>query len=437
MKKLTPYFTLFYALFFVACSKKSDTDGEGSAKKRGTPPTIEWQKSFDMGTVSSIQQTKDLGYVFIDGDANAFGIVKLDPTGNIQWNKRYGGATPSIYNPDLASAIRQTADGGYVVAGYTISNDGNVSGNHGERDFWVVKLGANGDLQWQKCLGGSENDVAEDIQQTSDGGYIVVGYTQSNDGDVVGREKLSSSCWVVKLNDKGVMVWQKSFNNLARTTTPSDYGESVQQTNDGGYIIASTSYGRKNLMSQETTYWILKLSANGTLEWEKDMGGKWGQEDVWSIQQTADNGYIVGGGTYSNDGNVSGNNGYLDFWIVKLNSKGDMQWQKCLGGTRLEMGGIVQQTTDGGYIVAGSSESKDKDVTGYHGGNGGDAWLVKLSENGTIQWERCYGGTDEDGARAIKQTIDGGYIMAGYGHSRDGDVKRTVPNSCWIVKLKF
>lgn len=438
MRKTTLYFTVRYALIalvFAACAKNNDGKPDnGNAEKGGSgAPAIEWQKTFDLGVVQSIQQTTDGGYVFC---VDNFKIVKLDPQGELQWQKQYGGLESTIYSESPA-AIRQTKDGGYIVVGFTTSDDGDVSGHHGGRDFWVVKLDNSGNLQWQKSLGGSMNDVAMDVQQTSDGGYVVVGYSESNDGDVSDRPDTETSTWVVKLSNAGEMLWEKSFNNYDRTDEPSDWANSVQQTTDGGYILAGQSYGRKNLMSQETTCWITKLTEDGTLEWGKTLGGSWGEEDAWSIQQTTDNGYIMGGYTYANNGDVSGNHGYADYWVVKMNNSGDVEWQKCLGGTGLEMGGRLQQTQDGGYIVVGSAASNNGNVSGYYGGEGGDAWLVKLDAEGKIQWQKCYGGTDEDGARAIQQTSDGGYIMAGYGRSVDGDVMRRIPNDCWIVKLKF
>ncbi len=267
-----------------------------------------------------------------------FWIVKLDRSGIIQWHKSLGG-----HRAEEARSVQQTADGGYIVAGSTRSNDGDVSGNHGfewPTDSWIVKLDASGTIQWQKCLGGSKTERANSIQQTADGGYIVAGYTDSNDGDVSGNHGDDDS-WIVKLDESGSIQWQKSL---------------------------------------------------GGSEWEKP----------YSIQQTTDGGYIVAASTRSNDGDVSGYHGEGDNWIVKLDGLGTIQWQKSLGGSEWENPYSIQQTTDGGYIVAGSTMSNDGDVSGYHGQV--DSWIVKLDESGGIQWQKSLGGSGFDHAYSIQLT---------------------------------
>ena len=184
----------------------------------------------------------------------------------IEWQKCLGGTAD-----DFANSIQQTSDGGFIVAGETRSNDGDVSGNHGKSDAWVVKLNSLGDILWKKCLGGTGNDYARSIQQISDGGFILTGYTNSNNGDVSGNNGYYDA-WVVKLNSSGDILWQKCLGG-----TYDDYARSIQQTSDTGFILA--------------------------------------------------------GYTFSNDGDVSGNHGFSDAWVVKLNSSGDIIWQKCFGGT--------------------------------------------------------------------------------------------------------
>ena len=228
----------------------------------------------------------------------------------IEWQKCLGGS-----NDDWAYSIQQTSDSGFIVAGYTESSNGDVSGNHGAYDYWVVKLNSSGDILWQICLGGTNVDVAYSIQQTSDEGFIVAGYTCSNEGDVSGNHG-NSDYWVVKLNSSGTIEWQKCLGG-----TDGDYANSIQQTSDGGFIVA--------------------------------------------------------GQTYSNDGDVSGNHGGSDAWVVKLNSSGNIEWQKCLGGTGWDWENSIQQTSDGGFIVAGYTNSNDGDVSGNHGSK--DYWVVKLT----------------------------------------------------------
>jgi len=213
-------------------------------------------------------------------------------------------------------------------------------------------------IQWQHSYGGTFGDYTAPVRQTSDGGYVLAGATYSNDGDVSGNHSSSSDIWVTKIDSIGNLQWQKCLGG-------TNY-------EDGAYP---------------------KTTAN-------------------TIQQTTDGGYIAGGVCYSNDGDVSGNHGDSDMWVVKLDGSGNLQWQRSLGGSLDDYGNAVIQTSDGGYMAAGYCGSSDGDVIGNHGGF--DYWLVKLSNSGTIQWQKCLGGLFEDYANAIQQTTDGGYIVGGF-----------------------
>jgi hypothetical protein len=242
-------------------------------------------------------------------------VVKLTSTGDTVWTKCLGGT-----GNEFAQSIQQTTDGGYIVAGYTfLANNGDVSGNHGGMDFWVVKLTSTGSITWAKCLGGSDNDIANSVQQTADGGYIVAGSTQSNDGDVSGSHGIGDM-WVVKLKNNGDIDWQKCLGGTGGQTAYS-----IQQTADGGYIIAGNSSSingdlwlcYKNHGSND--YWIVKIDETGTIQWQKTFGGSGTFDEAQSIRPTKDNSYIVAGYTNSpNNGNVSGNHGSYDFWVVKM-----------------------------------------------------------------------------------------------------------------------
>ena len=344
----------------------------------------------------------------------------------IEWQKCLGGTAD-----DFANSIQQTSDGGFIVAGETRSNDGDVSGNHGKSDAWVVKLNSLGDILWKKCLGGTGNDYARSIQQISDGGFILTGYTNSNNGDVSGNNGYYDA-WVVKLNSSGDILWQKCLGG-----TYDDYARSIQQTSDTGFILAGYTFSNDGDVSGNHGFsdaWVVKLNSSGDIIWQKCFGGT-NEDYAYSIQQTSDSGFIVAGYTFSNDGDVSGYHGYFDYWVVKLNSSGDIEWQKCLGGTNNDYANSIQQTSDGGFIVAGYTESNDGDVSGYHGGDY-DAWVVKLNSSGDILWQKCLGGTIDDRAYSIQQTSDGGFIVAGFTVSNDGDVSGNHGASdAWVVKL--
>jgi len=410
-------------------------------KSQAQAPAIQWQKCLggpDGDAAYSIQQTNDGGFIVAgvtsSNDGHVWGnhggsdawVVKLDSSMFIHMQKCLGGT-----GADFAYSIKQTSDGGFIVAGFTMSNDGDVSGNHGWNDAWVVKLNSSGDIEWQKCLGGTNDDYAYSIQQTSDGGFIVAGETNSNDGDVSGNHGWNDA-WVVKLNSLGDIEWQKCLGG-----TNNDYARSIQQTSDGGFIVAgytSSNDGDVSGNHENGKYWVVKLNSSGTILWQKCLGGTVYGAIAYSIQQTSDGGFIVAGETRSYNGDVSGNHGGIDYWVVKLDSLGDIEWQKCLGGTNNDYARSIQQTSDGGFIVAGYTSSNDGDVSGFHGYS--DYWVVKLNSSGDIEWQKCLGGTNDDWARSIKQTSDGGFIVAGFTASNDGDVSGNQGNSdAWVVKL--
>ena len=403
-------------------------------------PAIQWQKCLG-GTGEDvsycIQPTPDGGYIVagytqsIDGDVtgnhggNDAWVVKISNTGSLQWQKALGGT-----NADYAISIQPTPDGGYIMAGETLSNDGDVTGNHSYNDAWVVKLSSTGSLQWQKALGGNSNDWATSIQLTPDGGYIVAGYTTSTDGDVTGNHG-NADAWVVKISSTGSLQWQKCLGG-----TNYDYANSIQPTTDGGYIVAGNTDSNDGDVTGahgNGDAWVVKLSSTGSLQWQKCMGGT-SQDSASSIQPTTDGGYILAGRTQSNDGDVAANHGDDDVWVVKLSTTGELVWQKTLGGTDWDRASSIQPTPDGSFIMTGYTPSTNGDVVGNHGII--DAWVVKLSTMGILVWQKCLGGTDDDRAFSIQLAPDGGYIEAGLSWSNDGDVTGNHGFwDFWVVKL--
>jgi hypothetical protein len=403
-------------------------------------PTIEWQKALG-GTNSEeakyIQQTADGGYIMTgttlsnNGDvsvnhgASDFWVVKLNSFAVIQWQRTYGGT-----NHDRAYCIQQTSDGGYIVVGQTESNDGDVSGYHGGKDFWVVKLNSTGSIEWQKTLGGSGWDQAWSVRQTSDGGFIVAGHSNSKDGDPSGNHG-ELDFWVVKLSEIGVIEWQKTLGGSL-----NDFAYAIHQTPDGGYILTGevdSANGDVTGFHGNTDYWVVKLSSLGAIEWQRALGST-SLDRANDVCLTTDGGCIVVGLAAANNGDVTGTHGGYDYWAVKLNRSGDIQWQKALGGSGEDFAQSIRQTTDGGYIIAGATQSNDGDVLDNDGGQ--DIWLVKLTGEGVIQWQKTLGGTQAEWANTIQQTSDGGYIVAGFTWSNNGDVSGVHGyNDFWIVKL--
>lgn len=352
-----------------------------------------WAKTYGTSgydTPNTLQQAADGGFV-VAGIIDWFGVnngdiwvLKLDSNGNVgpsypgTWQKSYGTSIE-----DMPDYIRQTADGGYIIAGRTgsyVPNKGNVY------RFWILKLDSSGAIIWQKTYGGTNSDYPFCVQQTADGGYIVGGVTNS-------FGKGAGDIWLLKLDSNGNIIWEKAYGG-----TGDEKFYTVQQTSDNGYIVsgATTSSGQGSY-----DYLVLKLDSAGVITWQKTYGGS-GEDIAYQIQQTSDGGYVVNG--YTRSFNVGGG---MDFWVLKLTSTGGITWQKTYGGNGFDLGYSVQQTTDGGYILAGLT-------TSYGTSGDYDFLVIKLDANGNNTWQKTYGSTGQEPARPIIQATDGGYVVAGY-----------------------
>jgi len=362
-----------------------------------------------------------------NGDEDAW-VVKLDNTGTIQWQNSLGGS--DIEHIEFMAA---TSDGGCIIAANTRSNNGDVTGLHGGTDIWIVKLNSAGTLEWEKCLGGSNDEDPNWIIQTTDGGYIFTGQSRSNDGDVTGNHG-EYDFWTVKLSSSGKIQWQKCLGGSG-----NDSGLSIRLTEDDGYILTGRTWSNDGDVSGnhgEDDFWVVRLDNSGNLLWQKCLGGT-GNEGAKCIVRTADKGYLVTGATTSSDGNISVNKGERDYWIVKLNNYGTILWQNTFGGSLVDQPNSIIETGDEGCIVAGLSNSDDGDVEGSHGS--GDSWIIKLSSSGVLQWQKRLGGSQPDDARVIIHTADDGYLVTGSTWSIDGDVSGNNPGrnqEIWVVKLK-
>lgn len=404
------------------------------------PPAIQWQESLGGSQDDAsgcVALTADGGYIVAgyttsnDSDVTGnhgnedFWVVKLAADGSTTWQEALGGTLTEV-----AHAVAQTADGGYILAGASRSDTGQVTGNNGQRDFWIVKLDALGNIVWENTLGGSQLEIAYAVSQTTDGGYIVVGLTYSNDFDVTNNQGMDDY-WVVKLDAGGNLLWQKTFGG-----TLVDEALSVEQTTDGGYIVGGVSASNNGDVTGNhglKDYWLVKLDSTGVLIWQKTYGGIL-NEEAHSVQQTTDGGYIIAGFTFSNAGDVSGNHGNSDFWVVKTDSTGVLIWQKTLGGSGDDQANSIEQTPDGGYISAGHTSSNDGDITLYHGN--GDYWVTKQDSDGVLVWQKILGGTSFDDAFSIRATPDTGYIVSGYSSSNNDDVTgNNGLKDFWVVKL--
>ncbi|HHT9132488.1 MAG TPA: hypothetical protein ACFYED_08365 [Candidatus Tripitaka californicus] len=407
----------FYLLFFASILINAGPSLYASGPEPSMVQGGGWAATYGGGDsehASSIQQTRDGGYI-VAGETRSFGagepdawalkppnvwVLKLNPDGTVDWQKVYGGA-----NWDRAYSIHETSDGGYVVAGETSSFGA------GRPDFWVLKLRHYGTVEWQKTYGGTDQDEAHSIQQTSDGGYIVTGTTSS-----FGAGKCD--IWILKLRPDGAVEWQKTYGGGRL-----DRADSIHETSDGGYIVAgdTSSFGIGG-----TAAWVLKLRPDGTVEWQKAHGGA-NLDRANSIHETNDGGYVVAGLRTMSLG--AGGEKIPDIWALKLRPDGTVDWQKTYGKEGWEVANSIQQTSDGGYIMAGETGNAHTG-TGTLSISGIKVWVLKLRPDGTVDWQKTYGGGRLDRADSIRETSDGGYIVAGNTSSfgaRDGDF--------WVLKL--
>lgn len=370
-------------------------------------------------------------------------IAKTDAIGTIEWQKSFGGT-----GYDYCSSIIQTTDGGYAFTATVFSNDGDVIGSHGSAELWVVKLDTAGIIEWTKCYGGTGGDYGKSIRQTSDNGFIVLGVAASTNGDVVGNHG-NTDLWVLKLDTAGVMQWQKCLGGTSFEGSPATSLQGFNQsqmsiiiTADGGYLVASSSgsndgdltahYGPVGFGSEDV--WIVKLDTAGTIQWQKSMGGSL-KDLAGDVLQTPDGGYMLACWSSSTDFDLTGSHGGYDSWIVKVDASGNIQNKKCLGGAGTDIPYSISATTDGGYVLAGGSTSINSgDVIG---GNGlRDWWLIKIDTAITLQWQKCFGGDLIDVASSVFQTPDGGYMIGGWAGSLNDDViGNHGGHDFWLIKL--
>jgi len=320
----------------------------------------------------SVRQTTGGGYI-ITGSTKSFGagdadvyLVETDSLGDTLWSKAFGGT-----DVDYGCEVQQTADSGYVVAGVTFSFGAGMG------DVWLIKTDADGDTLWTRTFGDTNPQWGYSVQQTADGGYIVVGNTGPYGGFDV---------YLIKTDARGDTLWTRTFGGVS-----DDRGSSVRQTADSGYII--TGYN-----SSSDGAYLIKTTADGDAEWTRTYGGT-DFDEGQSVQQTRDGGYVIAGDTRSFGAGGS------DVYLVKTYADGDTQWTRTFGGTAEEWGYLIQQTTDNGYIVAA--------YTASFGAGDYDVYLIRTDSSGDSLWTRTFGGTAEDGCSSARQTADGGYIVAG------------------------
>lgn len=304
----------------------------------------------------------------------------------VRWNRTYGGA-----DIDCAYSVVQTSDDGFILAGYTYSFGA------GSSDFWFVKTDYWGNAQWNKTYGGLGNDEAHSITRTLDGGYAILGTTDS-----IGAG--GSDFWLVKTDSSGTMLWNKTYGG-----TKSDDAWSIVETLAGDFVLTGWTNSFEDVSGD---FWLVKTGSYGDVLWNKTYGGTL-LDAANSVQQTSDGGYVLAGYTYSFGAGGS------DFLLVKTDAAGNEQWNKTYGGTGEDYGFSVVQTLDGGYALAGSTSSFGAGVY--------DFWLVKTDQFGNAMWNKTYGGIAYDEARSILQMANQGFVLAGWTESFGAG-----SSDCWL-----
>jgi len=356
-----------------------------------------WTRSFggsagDYG--ESAIQTSDGGFIFI-GRTTSFGnghfdfwLIKTNSIGDQIWEKTFGGN-----QGDMGYSVEETFDGGYILLGFT------ESFGNGDQDIWLIKTDSEGNEEWNNTYGGINSDRGYSVKQTLDGGFICVGYTISfGNGD--------NDIWLIKTDSQGNEEWNRTFGG-----SNGDYGYSVSETDDGGFVIVGYTF---SFGSGHADVWLIKTDSQGNEEWNRTFGGS-GDDRGQSVKQTSDGGFIIVGYTFSFG------SGYVDVWLIKTNFEGNEEWNSTFGGIDGDFGYSVEEANDGGYMITGFTES--------FGIGNRDIWLVKTNSDGVEEWNNMIGGDEYDIGKSIRQTTSGDFIIAGFTQSfGNGD------NDFWLIK---
>lgn len=340
---------------------------------------------------------------------------------------------------DTGRSIIQTADGGLAILGFSESTDGDLQGKAlAVNDYWLLKLDAHGTLEWSRTYGGSKDDVGQAVIQTSDGGYALTGYAMSDDGDGSNNEGFHDN-WVLRLDPQGEILWERSFGFSGH-----DHSYDILQTDDGGFFFigfldltaarADGFEGKGNYATLHGVgeFWCTKIDQRGELQWRYYFGGT-NNDRAHAVVPSPDGGFVMAGFSESEDFDITDPNGSYDFWVVKVQADGQLVWQKNLGGTGIDIAWDLTRSADGGYLVAGHSFSSDGDVSDPQGE--ADMWLVKLSEAGEFLWDASYGGAAFDAAESITPAADGGFYLTGSSRSSGDDLENAGENDLLIVKI--
>jgi hypothetical protein len=336
---------------------------------------------------------------------------------------------------DKAVSVIELEDGGYIVGGHSQSSNFDLLINHGGYDWWIVRLNNSGNILWQKTLGGSNDEYLRKIIKTPDGSILCIGDTQSNNGDIISYMD-QIDFWVTKIDLSGNLIWEKCFGGVN-----IDRGYSVCDTDDGNFMIAGSTESQYPYIENNhglSDFLLIKIDQEGNKIWQKTYGGS-GHETCKSIKKSNNGGYLLIGNSSSIDGDLSNNYGEQDVWMLKVDNEGIIQWQQNFGGSKDDFIYNFIEDHEGNFVIIGETYSFDIDATDNHGENGSrDFFIIKVSAQGQKIWSNCYGGSSEEYARGIVESNGSEYVVVGESYSNDGQATNNIGSAdIWIIKLNI
>ncbi|HEY0066217.1 MAG TPA: T9SS type A sorting domain-containing protein [Flavisolibacter sp.] len=448
---------------FLIASETSSANGDVSGHHGGSDiwivkmtssGAIQWQKAFGGSGNEFVRKMIYLpdGGAAIMGITNSVNgditdprghgdiwVFRIDASGNLLWSKALGGtAADELRNAD------KSLDNGFILTGFTSSNNFDVSGNHGGEDVWVVKLSSSGAIEWQKCLGGTGSERPRAIMAMADGSYVMTGSTASTNGDVTNQHG-GNDLWVVKLDGSGNILWQKAYGGTQQET---GFHCVLSSSGNSLVVLANTNSNDGDVSGYagsvfSTDVWVVDVSyANGTLNWQRCIGGFFNESPIELIKD-ADGNYLASMTTNSGDRDAVTTHGSNDVLLMRLNTSGTPLWSKCFGGSRTEQLQMVLNDTSGrSYVLAATTSSLNGDVTGYHqppshpSDSANDAWVLKVDYSGNLKWQKALGGTGIDALTHLQKTGDNSYILTGQTSSSDGDLDDPRGwDDAWVIHL--
>ncbi len=420
MNQLVKYLSVTIMLTVLGCESAdiSDPSTGPNPPVISQQPKLHWQQTLGGSRAEEfpiIQQTNDGGYIMAaltlssDGDIsfhhnpehNDIWLVKLDNSGTIIWERSLGGS-----GSDIPTLILQLNDGGYLLGAVTNSSDGDVEGINGQTDWWIVRLDADGNIKWESTLGGSHNEYPGAVIQEEDE-FIIAGTTSSSDGDVGNKTTNSTDVWIVKMNDEGVLLWEKSFGDELSYVGVTD----IYRTKDQGYMLAGEA-------SRDIR--LIKFDSEFSIIWEQYLGGS--QPEFLKDSEQTEKGMLLTATSFSTDGDVTESFGHGDIWLVEVDEDGTVLWERSYGGSDAEEASSVIAANDDGYWLCGSSASANGHLISNNGAF--DYWVLRLNAAGDIIWQQSYGGSLWDRATSITSAGIDGILVAGHSASRDGHIHK-------------